>query len=55
MMARQAMFVWQVIRNESGTSIEALLWHNDILYRAGLDGDLVEYDMETLKAKVGFS
>ncbi|XP_067936247.1 U3 small nucleolar RNA-associated protein 4 homolog [Watersipora subatra] len=40
-----------VIRNESGTSIEALLWHNSILFRAGLDGDLVEYDMQTLNSK----
>jgi len=40
------------LSNEVGTSIEALLWHNGILYRGGVDGDLVEYDMTTYRSKV---
>ena len=42
----------QIIQTESGTSIEALLWHNGVLLQAGLDGDLIEYDMNTLRPKV---
>lgn len=36
----------------SSYSVEALLWFKDVLYSAGLEGELVEYDMKQLKPKV---
>lgn len=42
----------QVIPADGDSSIEALLWHNNILYKAGLDGELVEYNMDLLQPAV---
>ena len=42
----------QIIQTDPGTSIEALIWNEGVLYSAGIEGYLTEYDMTTLKTRV---
>lgn len=42
----------KVIQGSESKSIETLCWQGERLYSAGLDGDVVEYDLKKLEPKV---
>lgn len=42
-------FVTQVIPGQEGRAVEALCWVGQRLFSAGLNGEIIEYDLENLR------